>query len=204
MYIPQSNAFKDRSEIIDFIKQFSFGTIITTVDQKPIATQLPFIVEDRAGELIVTSHFALGNSQWKSIESENNLFIFSEPHAYISPAHYESEINVPTWNYISVHLYGKCTIIKDPIKVTTVLENTIETFEVGYKSQWDKLPLHYKSSMIKGIVAFECNVNDIQGKKKISQNKTSKEQISIIESLSKSENSSEQAVAAYMKKNLGE
>jgi len=202
MYIPQSNAFNDRSEIIDFIKRFSFGTIITTINEKPVATHLPFIIEDRAGVLVVISHFALGNSQWKSIESENNLFIFSEPHAYISPAHYESEINVPTWNYISVHLYGKCTIIKDPKKVTEILEHTIENYEIGYKDQWNKLPLDYKSSMIKGIVAFECIVDDIQAKKKLSQNKTLKEQGSIIETLSKSNDTNEQAVAAYMKKNL--
>lgn len=202
MYIPKSNILADRNEAIDFIKRFSFGTIVTSKDNVPTATHLPFLVELINEKIVLTSHFAKANEQWKDIEGNKALIIFSEPHAYISPTNYEKKLNVPTWNYIAVHGYGTGKLIMDFDKVIEVLEKTITNYEESYKTQWDSLPINYKERMSKGIIAFEIEVDDLQAKKKLSQNKTEMEQQNIINSLSKSHNTHERLIADYMEKEL--
>jgi len=200
MYIPKSNILTDKHEAIDFIKKFSFGAIITSKDNIPVATHLPFLVELRNDKIVLTSHFAKANEQWKDIEEKKVLIIFSEPHAYISPSNYEKELNVPTWNYISIHTYGNGKLITDSDKIIELLEKTINNYEEFYMKQWNSLPNDYKVNMSKGIVAFEIEVDDLQAKKKLSQNKTETEQRNIINTLSKSDNSNEKSIADYMKK----
>jgi len=201
MYIPNSNLLTDRTEIVKFMKRFSFATIITAQDGLPIATHLPFLVTVKGENIVLTSHFAKANAQWKDIENNKILVIFTEPHAYISPKHYDKELNVPTWNYISVHAYGQGTLITETDKVIEILERTIDNYEISYKQQWANLPTDYKTGLIKGIVAFDITVTDLQGKKKLSQNKTENEQQKIINALSKSDDTNEKLIADYMKNN---
>lgn len=200
MYIPKNNIQTDKKQIIDFIKRFSFGTIITSKSNLPIATHLPFLVSENEEEIILTSHFAKANEQWKDIETSNVLVIFNEPHAYISPKNYEKKQNVPTWNYISVHAYGQGKIVAEFESVYKLLEDTIENYEIDYKQQWIELPEDFKIKMVKGIVAFEINVREIKAKEKLSQNKTERERKNIINSLSNSNNANGEVIADYMKK----
>ena len=202
MYIPNSNLMTDRTETVEFMKQFSFATIITAKNNLPIATHLPFLVTIKDDNIVLTSHFAKANEHWKDIENNKALVIFSEPHAYISPKNYDKKLNVPTWNYISVHAYGQAKLINDTDKVFELLERTIDSYETSYKQQWNKLPEDYKLGMSKAIVAFDIIVSDLQAKKKLSQNKTENEQLKIINSLSKSTDTNEQLIADYMKKNI--
>lgn len=191
----------DKAEIVEFMKRFSFATIITAKDNYPIATHLPFLVTRTDDHIILTSHFAKANEQWKDIENNNVLVIFSEPHAYISPQNYDKELEVPTWNYISVHSYGKAAVVTEQERVINILEKTIDNYDLSYRQQWNKLPNDYKSGMTKGIVAFEILVADIQAKKKLSQNKTDNEQRKIIDTLSNSCDTNEKLIADYMKLN---
>ncbi|RYE05288.1 MAG: FMN-binding negative transcriptional regulator, partial [Rickettsiaceae bacterium] len=162
MYIPKINLVTDKDEIIAFIKKFSFATIVTSKDNIPIATHLPFLVSSHNDTIILTSHFAKANEQWKDIESNTILVIFSEPHAYISPKNYDKELNVPTWNYISIHAYGRGKLITETESTFKVLENTIDYYEASYKQQWERFPDEYKFKLANGIVAFEIVVEDLQ------------------------------------------
>lgn len=194
----------DKMKIIDFIKRFSFATIITSKNDFPIATHLPFIIKEENDKLLLFSHFAKQNEQWKYVEDTTVLVIFTEPHAYISPTNYANNINVPTWNYLSVHVYGKGHLIKTDEEVTDLLENTIENYEASYYQQWNRLPEKYRLGQMAGIVAFKIEVTEIQAKEKLSQNKTTSEQEKIIETLSASNHTNEQLIAEYMKQNLSE
>jgi len=199
MYIPKINLATDKDEIVAFMRQFSFATIITSKDNLPIATHLPFLVTIKDDNIILTAHFAKANEQWKDIEHHQALVIFSEPHAYISPKNYEKELSVPTWNYISVHAYGQGKLITATEKTFEVLEATIDNFEISYRQQWNNFPEEYKLKMANGIVAFEILVTDLQAKKKLSQNRSDIEKQKIIDTLSKSNDSNEQLIAEYMK-----
>lgn len=183
------------------MRRFSFATIITAKDSFPVATHLPFLVTLQGDSIVLTSHFARANDHWKQLEANKVMVIFSEPHAYISPSHYDKILNVPTWNYISVHAYGNGTIITEKQRVIEILENTVDHYEASYRQQWNNFPDEYKSRLSEGIVAFEVVVTDLQAKKKLSQNKTEAEQAKIIASLSKSNDTNERMIADYMKAN---
>ena len=202
MYIPKLNLGTDPEETVAFMKQFSFATIVTAKNNLPIATHLPFIINATGNNITLTSHFARANKQWEDVETSPVLVIFSEPHAYISPKHYEKELNVPTWNYISVHAYGRGKIITDPQAVFDVLHATIDSYEAAYRIQWSNLPAEYKSGMAKGIVAFRVEVTDLQSKRKLSQNKTETERHRIADALSKSDTTTEQLISRYMVEDL--
>lgn len=199
MYIPKINLAPDETEVIQFMQRFSFATIITSKNNYPIATHLPFLVQKKEDKIILQSHFALANSQWKEIENDEVLVIFSEPHAYISARNYDKKENVPTWNYISVHAYGKGKVMNDLTQTFDILEATINYFDKSYQAQWETLPLAYKTKMAKGIVAFEVVVSVLQAKKKLSQNRSEAEKEKIISQLSQSDDSNKNRIAEYMK-----
>lgn len=201
MYIPTHYREDDLKEIIAFIKKYNFATIISASENIPLATHLPFVVKENAGKITLISHFAKANPHWKNITSHKALVIFSEPHAYVSPKHYDSEINVPTWNYIAVHIYGKAILFEEADKAKEILEEMINSFEQEYFQQWKQLSPEYKAKMLNGIVAFEIEAEDIQAKKKLSQNKKPNEQQNIIKALEKSSHTTEQDIASYMKLN---
>ncbi len=197
MYIPKHNLETNKKEILDFIKRFNFGTIITVKDNFPTGTHLPFLIEERGDSIFLVSHFAKANKQWQEIGNDT-LVIFSEPHAYISPKFYEKLQNVPTWNYISVHCYGTGKTL-DSLDAKSVLERSIEFFDSSYKEQWEGLDKKYRDGLIGGIIAFEIEVTNVQAKKKLSQNKTQNERNNIIHSFEKSEDGNEKLIAEYMK-----
>ncbi|MCO5934998.1 FMN-binding negative transcriptional regulator [Mucilaginibacter sp. RB4R14] len=201
MYTPKHFQISDHLEAINFMQKYSFATMVTMMNGVPEATHLTFIVEQRGDKLVLISHFAKANPQAESVFNETLLVIFTEPHAYISPTNYEKEQNVPTWNYLSVHVYGKATLIDNNTQVAALLEKMIGFYEADYRKQWDTLPDDYKSKMMNGITAFEIIVTDLQGKKKLSQNRTELERENIIASLSRSIDPTEREIAAYMKKN---
>lgn len=199
MYTPNQFRFRDKQEMVAFMKQYPFATIVTMNGNIPVATQLPFCIDDSSDKLILSAHFALANEQAKFIVDNTSLVIFSEPHAYISPVHYDKKESVPTWDYMAVHAYGKATIVTDENAVVKVLEQMITFYDKSYLQQWDGLPDKYKKGMMKAIVAFELEVTDLQGQKKLSQNKTAEEKQRIIAHLEKSNSSVEAAIAKHIR-----
>ncbi|MGZ3756132.1 MAG: FMN-binding negative transcriptional regulator [Mucilaginibacter sp.] len=199
MYIPKNFLITDQQEAISFMQRYSFATVVTVNNGIPSATHLPFLVTQRGNEIILSSHFAKANPQASEILAGNPLIIFTEPHAYISPKHYEQVNSVPTWNYIAIHAYGKATLLESIEKKAALLEQTIRFYEVDYLQQWATLPNDFKLKMMQGIVGFEIAVSDLQGKKKLSQNKSEKERDNIIEELSNQSDTTAKELANYMK-----
>ncbi|MES2274813.1 MAG: FMN-binding negative transcriptional regulator [Bacteroidota bacterium] len=199
MYIPKHFQADDRKDAVAFMQRYSFATLITSQNNYPEATHLPFLIDQQDDKLILSSHFAKANPQAADIEAGTALVIFTEPHAYISPTNYEREQNVPTWNYIAIHAYGRATVVHNEAQQLDVLEKMVGFYDQAYLKQWKNLPMDYKLKMIKGIVAFDITVTDLQAKKKLSQNRTETERENIINSLGNSPHNNEQEIAAYMK-----
>lgn len=89
MYTPKHFQLSDEQEAVNFMQRYSFATIVTATDNVPFATHIPFLVEKRGDQIILASHFAKANPQATEIIGKEVLVIFTEPHAYISPKHYE-------------------------------------------------------------------------------------------------------------------
>lgn len=182
------------------MKQYSFATIISSVNARPVATHLPFTMDDSSGKLLLLSHFAKANPQAAAVAGQVSLVIFSEPHAYISPTHYDKNESVPTWDYIAVHAYGTARLLEEDAQKLALLERTIDYYEKSYRAQWDSLSDKFKTGMIQGIVAFELEVTELQGQHKLSQNKTNEERRRIITQLEQSNSGTERDLALYIKK----
>lgn len=181
------------------MRRFNFAAIVSQVDGLPFATHLPFVVEEEAAQIRLLAHFAKANPQWKNLEAQTALVIFSEPHAYISPSLYEKEQNVPTWNYVAVHAYGTPRLILEEKSVFDLLEKQMQAFEGEYLEQWTRLSPDYKNAMVKGIVAFEIRVEKLEAKWKLSQNKKPQEQVNIMSHLLEREDSTAREIGEMMK-----
>ncbi|REH48727.1 PaiB family negative transcriptional regulator [Tenacibaculum gallaicum] len=199
MHIPPMFKFDDKKEKIAFMKKYSFATIVTNKGNVPIATQLPFVIKENSNKLVLSGHFGATNEQVNHIENNTSLVIFTEPHAYISPSHYEKKKNVPTWDYISVHAYGKANILHNEVQKLEAIKEMINFYEKDYQKQWNNLPENYKKGMLRGITAFELEVTELQGQQKLSQNRKEAEIGRIAEHLENSEIGTEKELAKYIK-----
>ncbi len=197
MYTPRHTVMKDPHEVFRFMREHSFAMMLSVHQSRPIATHLPFFVEREGEQIILRSHMARANEQRFDLDQEM-LVIFSGPHAYISPKHYEKREEVPTWNYIAVHAYGRCSILQEENEVERALTQLITEHDEDYVAQWQSLSKDFRSALQKGIVAFEIRVNEIQAKHKLSQNKSAVEQRRIIESLEKQSDTNARDIATAM------
>lgn len=198
MYTPKLNNLEDIGEILAFIDRFSFGLLISKDSGRIIGTHIPILSNNDTEHLKLHTHIALANCQWKEIRDQEVLIIFTEPHAYISTIDYLKEENVPTWNYVAVHIYGKVSIIDETKQISDIMNRTMIKYERSYYEKWTRLSDEFKNRMLKGIVAFEIDVTEIQGKAKLSQNKSQEEIENIIKRLKESSTPTDVLLAEYM------
>ncbi len=201
MYIPGHFADINREEIVRFIKRYSFGMVVSVQGGIPLATHLPFVVNENGQDIQLSSHFALANPQLEQIEGQTVMIVFCEPHAYISPRHYDADLSVPTWNYIAVHAYGRIRLIKEKDAVLASLDQMVGYYEQAYAVRWEDMPTDYKSKMAKGVVAFDFVVDYFSAINKLSQNKKSTERKRIIDALQHSPDGSAREIASLMQRN---
>lgn len=202
MYIPEFNRIEDRATAIAFMQANPFAILVTNLEDGPFATHLPVVLQESDDRLLIRAHVAKANSHWKLFEQEqkaDSLVIFHGPHAYVSPALYELRESVPTWNYATVHAYGRGRILDSDTEKQSVLNTLIAQFDSSYAQQWNSLGEQYRGRMLSHIVAFEIEVTRLEAKFKLSQNRTRTEQEKIIQSLGASSDSSVSAVAQLMR-----
>ena len=182
------------------MREFNFATLVTAEKDFPTATHLPFIIEKRGETVVLSAHLARANLQWKQFENKAALVIFQEPHAYVSPLLYGEKNNVPTWNYVAVHAYGKVETFKTAEENLLFLAKMVEAFDpVYFQTDWREISEDYKINLARGVVAFEIEVTDLQGKKKLNQNKPGKTAENVIRAFEKSDRENEKLIANYMK-----
>jgi len=189
------------SEIKAFIRENSFGILVSQLNGKPWATHIPMELEmDENGNDVLTAHIAKANPQWKDFErNEEVLCIFNGPHAYVSSSWYEEE-EVPTWNYVAVHVYGKLRIL-DEQAVMASLHRLVGRYEQDseHPISLQKMSSH-TLNQVKGIVGFSIAITDIQAKYKLSQNRE-QDHSKIIRELKKKKDAGSEGIAELMKKN---
>lgn len=174
MYIPSHFYENDINLLHGVIKEYSFAILVTYHSAHPFASHLPFLLDAGRGEYgTLRAHMARANSQWQDFGSEQEaLAIFQGPHAYISPSWYEAPLSVPTWNYIAVHVYGVPRLV-DENCLYIMLQDMVSTYEAGFASPWEfDLPGDYVDKMLKAVVGFEIEITRIEGKLKLSQNRS--------------------------------
>lgn len=201
MYIPDLYKNENQEAITAFLKENSFGILINQTNGKLWATHIPLELSiNSEGKTILEGHISKENPQWKGFaENDQILAIFSGPHSYISPSWYDHE-NVPTWNYIAVHVYGKIKIIEGD-EVIESLKRLVDKYEQNLENPVRIEDLSEKTMMqSRGIVAFQIEIEEIQAQQKMSQNRDDKNYQNIISELEKTNKNQSIAVANEMKK----
>ncbi|HEY9636238.1 MAG TPA: FMN-binding negative transcriptional regulator [Coleofasciculaceae cyanobacterium] len=205
MYIPNAFQEDDLEKIVTFMRANSFATLITILNGVPVASHIPLVVTVQDNIVKLTGHMAKQNPQWQAFGTSESLAIFTGPHAYISPSLYEKRESVPTWNYIAVHAYGLPQVITlgdSRELMDKMIDEMINTYESGYKSQWHDLSDGFREGIMNGIVGFEMSVTRLEGKYKLSQNRSHTDQRNVAHTLLQSADPAAYAVGAAMKQNL--
>ena len=174
LYVPPHFRVDDRDALYAFMEQYAFGTLVSSGPAGMHVSHIPFLPErGDDGAIRLLGHVARGNEQWQAIEGAEHLVaIFQGPHAYISPSWYANHPSVPTWNYSVVHAHGKARLM-DEAELHDLLMRLSATYEAGNPNPWrmSQLPPAYVDSMLKMIVGFEIEVERLEGKFKLSQNR---------------------------------
>jgi transcriptional regulator len=200
VYIPEHFRLRHHEDAIAFMRANPFAILISTTEDGPFATHLPLFVSESEEKLLLRGHVAKANPHWRRLEQQPEcLTIFHGAHSYVSPSNYSARESVPTWNYAAVHVYGSARLFSSEQDVHAMLNELMETFEPAYRQQWEELSQKYRENMLRQIVGFQIEVTKLEGKFKLSQNRTREDQENVIASLEKADDTAVAGVARMMR-----
>ena len=178
MYIPAHFAADDAT-VRDLLANHGAADLITLTEDGLLATMLPFAYDPDAGQHgVLLGHVARNNDQWRKPVIGEALAIVRGPDAYISPAWYAAKAEhgrvVPTWNYVTAHVYGTLTVHDDPVWLEAVVRRLTSKHEAAKgEPVWsvDDAPRKYIDGQLRAIVGMELTITRIEAKAKLSQNR---------------------------------
>jgi transcriptional regulator len=203
MYRPASFRADDRETAFGIIDAYPFATIVSRGHGGMSGNHLPLLLaRDRGSNGSLLGHMARANPQWKEFESGGEVLVmFQGPHAYVSPRWYKERLNVPTWNYVTVHAYGKPRIMTSEVELWSLLERLVGTFEARAERPWRMdLPGDFVKELLGAIVGFEIPISRLEGKLKLSQNRDPDDARGALAGLSESADPMARDVAAWMRR----
>ncbi|WP_025762480.1 FMN-binding negative transcriptional regulator [Dyadobacter tibetensis] len=201
MHIPNSFRNQNVKEVKNFLTENSFGILINQTNGKLTGTHIPLLLDrDENGEDVLVGHISKSNPQGINFNNhEEVLAIFNGPHAYISSSWYEKE-NVPTWNYIAVHVYGVIQVIEGEDLLIS-LKTMVDKYEQGSKKPASIETMSDKTlALVHGIIGFRIKIHEIQAAYKLSQNRNDTDYHQIVDNLQQSEDPTARALASQMRR----
>lgn len=200
MYIPPSHLPDEWSDILGFIKKYNFATLISKGESNLVATHLPFNVLAENETYFLQGHLSKANPQFESIVDQEVMVIFMAGHHYISPSWYNHR-NVPTWNYIAIHVYGKCKRIEGE-RLLQHLDSLMNYHEqiVDFPQEMKDIPKNIFNKDLKGLYGIEIQIDRIEAAYKLSQNRDDESYQNVIKSLEKINTDHSNFIAIEMKK----
>lgn len=194
---------QDEFVIKAFIDQHPFAFLTgCDSDNKPVATQVPIFMDERNGRKMLSGHIMKNTDHHRAfMHNDQVLVVFTSPHTYVSATWYSNPYQGSTWNYMSVHAKGKIKFLEGEA-LDQMLRKTTLHFENGDQDSatvFDNLPAEYKQRVMKAIVAFEIEVQEMDNVFKLSQDKDQESYESIINKL-KDQDESGRMIADEMEK----
>ena len=189
MYVPAHFA-PDEALVQELLRNHGAADLVTVTSQGLVATMLPFIYEPSVGEHgALHGHLARNNDQWRLDAAGESLVIVRGPDAYITPGWYASKREhgrvVPTWNYVTAHVYGQF-IVHDDAAWTENLVRRLTTKHEAYRDHpWsvDDAPRPFIEGQLRAIVGIELLITRVEAKAKLSQNRPPADVEGVIEGL---------------------
>lgn len=201
MYVPASFSETDPDKLLELVATYPLATVVTPTAGELCVSHLPLLVRQREGRAVLVGHLARANAHWRALEGgAPTTAIFHGPHAYVSPLWYETSPAVPTWNYAVVHATGPARVLDDADEVAALVREMTERFE-GQPGGWrpEALPADLAASLLRAIVGFELVPERLEGKFKLSQNRSAADRAGVIARLASDPSDAAQAVAALMR-----
>jgi len=207
MYLPEAFAETRVEVLAEIMRTAAVAQLVTLTADGLVATTLPMLfVPDAGANGALIGHVARANSQWRtSSDAVDALALFAGPDAYVSPSLYPAKREhgrvVPTWNYISVHVHGRLVVHDDPEWKLDLVRRLTEQHEIGRAQRWavDDAPAEFIVRQLRAIVGLEVAITRIEGKRKLSQNRSAADVDAVAEALA-SGSTRDQAVAAEMRR----
>jgi transcriptional regulator len=206
MYVPHVNAIEDEPQIRRMVAAAGSAQLITAGDDGfPLATLLPIIWEGDT----VTAHMARANPHWRHIGRRTPaLLVVAGPQAYVSPSWYASKAEhgrvVPTWNYSTVHLTGRAQIHEDGEWLRRAVDDLVERHEAHRPEPWSSsdAPEKFIRGQLRAIVGVEISIDRVEGKSKLSQNRSADDREGVIRGLQQEGSPGATCVAEQMAQHL--
>jgi transcriptional regulator len=205
MYIPEAFRINDLPALHDAMAASRLSNLITATEEGPLATPLPlFLVRDEGPNGTLYGHLARANPQWKHPPIGDAMALFMGPDAYISPSCYATKREhgkvVPTWNYVTIHAYGTIEFFEDTEKLRDVVTRLTNLYEQPRAEPWavTDAPAPFIAAQLRGIIGLRLPIKRLEGKRKLSQNRSAADQAGVAAALAASDRPTERATAELM------
>lgn len=205
MYVPPAFREDDLAALHGTMQAARLANLITATAEGLLATPLPlFLVPDEGPYGTVYGHLARANTQWKLPPTGDAMALFMGPDAYISPTWYPSKLEhqkvVPTWNYVAVHAYGPVEFFEDANRLLDVVTRLTNLHEQSRSKPWTvaDAPETFIRAQLRGIVGLRLPIGRLDGKHKMSQNRSAEDRAGVAAGLAASQQASDRAVATLI------
>lgn len=186
MYIPPYAKMTDLHEQHALMRAYNFAIIITPGKEGVLVSHLPFFLDaDEGDQGTLYAHFAQANGHWLGLtDGVESCVIFSGPHAYVSPQWYsEPSARVPTWNYVAVHAYGHAKPLTAGMESEVAMERLVAAHEGPEGWSIEQLEEAQRARVLAGVVPFKIEIERIEGKHKLDQNKPAADRLKAADAL---------------------
>lgn len=191
MYTPRHFLESDIPTLHDAIRRHGFATMVSLTPDGLLGTHLPMLLDPEAGPYgTLIGHIARANPHARLADpSVQTMVIFPGPDGYITPSWYEAKAEtgkvVPTWNYVAIHAYGPLEVFDDPARLLDVVTRLTDRHEAERAKPWavSDAPADFIDGMLKGIVGIALPIVRLEGKAKLSQNRSAADQERVIAGL---------------------
>ena len=205
MYVPPAFREDDLPALHATMRQAGLANLVTATPEGLMATPLPlFLASDEGPYGTLYGHLARANPQWKLPPAGEAMALFMGPDAYVTPAWYAAKREhgkvVPTWNYVAVHAYGPAEFFEDADRLLDAVTRLTDLYERPRAEPWavTDAPEAFIRTQLKGIVGLRLPIARIEGKRKMSQNRSAADRAGVAVGLAASDRSSDRAVAALI------
>jgi transcriptional regulator len=180
---------EDRIEVQhDLIRSHPLGLVVTAGPGGLMANSIPFLVDAGTPERgTLRCHLARANPQWRELASvEECLIVFQGPQEYVSPSWYATKREtgkvVPTWNYVTVHVWGRPAVIEDAVWLRRQIDDLTRSRERARPAPWSvhDAPDNYVTAQVQAVVGVEIAIARIEGKWKVSQNRPEVDRVGVV------------------------
>lgn len=183
MYNPPAFREERLDVLHQLIRQYPLGLLITAGGQGIIANPVPFLIRSEAGTHgTLWAHLAHANEQVEALrDGVEALVVFQGAQAFVTPSWYAAKAEhhkvVPTWNYVVVQARGTPRVIDDPEWLRRQIGELTQSQEGGRAEPWavSDAPDDYITAQLRGIVGLEIPISAIDGKWKVSQNRSGRD-----------------------------